>query len=208
MNLPFILFKFREELREIWTPVQQLQQILQIVYSARITENDLVRFGNLTQSYLESYKNVFNTHLRPKHHLLLHYARVMRAMGPVMLFSVMRMESKHQFFKRVSQKTKNFINLKHTMAQQHQESLSLVGSAYVDQIEMSKKSTPFEFCADFDLNENILMQMFTRTMLEEATIVNSLQINNIKYKPDFLIKFDNVICEIKKIIVCKNRFGL
>lgn len=208
INLPFILFKFREKLREYWAPYEYLQQILQIVSSNFIHEIDILRLENTVQLYLEAFKTTFQTHLRPKHHLLTHYVRVIRAMGPVASFWVMRMESKHQIFKHKAQQTKNFINLKKTMAQHHQENLCLSGLAYMDDIEASKKTSPLECCSVYQMYESTFKQVFTTETIEGASVLNSLRINNIKYRPNFLIIIDNMLCEIDKIIMHSNQFWI
>lgn len=43
----------------------------------------------------------FVGHLKPKMHYLLHYERIIRLFGPVILFSTMRYESKHRELKHV-----------------------------------------------------------------------------------------------------------
>lgn len=205
-SLPFILFKYRQKLHKIWSPVESLLQILQIVSSASVNESDVKRLEILVQSYLEDYKKIFNENLRPKHHFLLHYARVIRSMGPVIWFWVMRMESKHQFFKRVAQKTKNYINLKKTMAEQHQEKVYFAGFVYKDEIVVGKRVIPMESLREYKKYEDTISQVFTMTMIEEASIVNSLQINSIKYKSNYLLVCDNAFCEIEHIVMHENRF--
>ncbi|XP_055308672.1 uncharacterized protein LOC129572687 [Sitodiplosis mosellana] len=205
-NLPFILFKFREQLHEIWKPVELLLQILQIVSSYSITDKDIERLETLIHSYLEAYKTIFNEHLRPKHHFLLHYVRVIRSMGPVVWFWVMRIESKHQFFKQVAQKTKNYINLKKTMAEQHQAKVFLAGFVYKDEFIVGKKKLPMGSWSDYEKYEDAVGQVFTADMIEEAQIVNSLQINNTKYKSNYLIEHDNMFCEIDYIVIHKNSY--
>lgn len=116
IHLPFILFKFKEKLINVWKPVECLLRMFHIIKSVHITENDIQALEKLTQEHMELFKEQFNTHLRPKHHLILHYASVIRSMGPVIYLWVMRMEAKHQYFNRVAQNTKNFVNLKKTLA--------------------------------------------------------------------------------------------
>lgn len=205
-NLPYILFKFRDKLQSVWTPVETLQQILQIVYSDSIKETDLTKLETLVHEFLEAFKQLFCVNLRPKHHFLLHYVRVIRMMGPVLFFWVMRMEAKHQFFKRVAQKTKNFINLKKSMAYQHQEWLYLAGNAYTDDIKVSKKVNSLRLSIDCETYGDVLKEVFSETMIGEALVINSVQINNNKCKPNSLILFGSEICEIEHIVTHSNQF--
>lgn len=141
INIPFILHKYQAKLNKIWTPVEALLQIVQIITSSSIDDIDLKRLETLIHMHLDSFIELFGGGLKPKHHLLLHYIRVIRAMGPVVFLWVMRMEAKHQFFKRIAQRTKFFVNLKKTMAQQHQETMYLAQSPYLDEVNVSKKMT-------------------------------------------------------------------
>lgn len=208
INIPFILYKYQSKLNEIWTPVEALLQIVQIIKSTSINDNDLVRLTTLIHKYLDSFIKLFGGGLKPKHHLLLHYVRVIRAMGPVTFFWVMRMEAKHQFFKRIAQRTKNFVNLKKTMAQQHQEAMYLAQSPYTDEISVSKKMTPIGCSIDYNTYQNTLRRVLTMNMLDETFVVNSIQINGIKYKSDYLIVYENTIYLIDHVIMHKNQFWI
>lgn len=84
--------------------------------SHEINETDLERLSTLITTHLQCYMLYFGTNLKPKHHFLTHYTGVIRSLGPVIKFWAMRMEAKHQFFKRIVYKTNNFINIKKTLA--------------------------------------------------------------------------------------------
>lgn len=106
LHLPFILFQFKDEVKSIWLAVESLLQIIQILLSDEICEDDLKRLSQLVTKHLEYYQLFFGQQLKPKHHFLLHYERVIRAMGPVVKFWAMRMEAKHQYFKQLVRQTK------------------------------------------------------------------------------------------------------
>lgn len=179
-------------------------QILQIVHSYSITESEIKRLEELVGLYLEDYKNKFNENLRPKHHFLLHYARVIRSMGPVIWFWVMRMESKHQFFKRIAQKTSNFINLKKTMAEKHQEKVYL--DSFIKLKLWLEKKIPIDCCNEYEKYEDTIKQVITESMIEEVSIVNSIEINNIKFKTNYLFEYNGKLHEIDYIVAHKNTF--
>lgn len=109
IHIPFILFKFKSELHDVWKPIQTLLEILQTVYSHKINENDLTRLDGLVHEHLSSFINSFEENLKPKHHFLLHYSKVIRSIGPVIFLWAMRMEAKHQFFKDIARRTKKSI---------------------------------------------------------------------------------------------------
>lgn len=115
-HIPFILFKFKTRLEPIWLVIETLLQITQILMSDEINESDLERLSGLIATHLQCYQSYFGQPLKPKQHFLTHYVGIIRSMGPVIKFWAMRMEAKHQYFKRVAQTTKNFVNIKKTLA--------------------------------------------------------------------------------------------
>lgn len=56
-------------------------------------------------------------------HYLIHYPRLLLLYGPLSKLSCMRFEVKHQYFKSVARKTRNFKNLSATLSRRHQLSL-------------------------------------------------------------------------------------
>lgn len=216
INMPFILFQHKENLLDVWQPLSTLLQIMQIVFSFKITESDLIRLEVLITDYLSSYIGCFNKHLRPKQHLLLHYPRVFRKMGPVIFMWVMRMESKHQVLKQIAQSTKNFINLKKTMAMKHQEKQFFAEFSYADEISISKKTYSIFHDQIYEIYQQILYEHFTEKDISDIIMVNSVKLNSFKYKRGYLISHASNFSEINHIIMlekkiwflCNNEYGI
>lgn len=76
------------------------------------------------QAYLEFHTRLFPNKMKPKHHFLIHYPRVLEKVGVLQTISSMRYESKHRKLKKIAQSTENRINVCHTIALQHQLCLS------------------------------------------------------------------------------------
>ncbi|CAN8009013.1 unnamed protein product [Ixodes pacificus] len=53
-------------------------------------------------------------------HYLIHYPRSIRLYGSLSKLSSMRFEAKHQYFKSLAKKTRNFINICRTLSTRHQ----------------------------------------------------------------------------------------
>ena len=70
----------------------------------------------LISEYLIELNCLFPNIMKPKHHHLLHYPRVMAEMGPLSALSSMRFESKHREGKNVSKNANCRINICHTIA--------------------------------------------------------------------------------------------
>lgn len=120
VNLPFILFDVKDELKEIWICIQTLLKIMQILFSNSIRESDVQTLEEAIESHLENYIDIFKKKMKPKHHMLTHYPTIIRNSGPVKDFWMMRMEAKHKFFTEHTKKMKNFIDITKTLALKHQ----------------------------------------------------------------------------------------
>lgn len=200
-NLPFILYPYKTQLKDVWGAVETLLQIMHIVFSPKITENDIKRLTELVESHLKITIEIFKVNLLPKHHLLLHYPRTIRACGPVHLMSTLRMEAKHRFFTDIANRTNNFINIYKTMAYKHQEMIYLAGFTYFDDIEPSATETFFGHCDDFDTYKDILAdKFFDIENLFDLKAIKSLRFNNFKYKCGLLIQIETKFIEINYVV--------
>lgn len=139
LHLPFILYRFKDQLKPIWlAAIETMLKIIQILLSDEIEEPDLKILNEMIINHLQCYQAFFDLPLKPKHHFLLHYVSVIRAMGPVVKFWAMRMEAKHQYFKQLVNHTKQFVNIKKTLAYKHQEQLFGIATPFKDDVELGK----------------------------------------------------------------------
>lgn len=194
--IPFILNEYRNELDDIWIIVKTLLQILEIVYSEEIKENDLIHLESELKCHTEFIVEVAKKDLIPKHHLLLHYPRVIRVMGPAIFTSTMRLEAKHQELKSITKKTNNFINLNKTIAQKHQIAMCLKENKYVDEIEAGNIIGSFEESDEFENYKS--HNVFTSE--ENYLLIKSLQVNHLFYKPGLLLLYQSHFLEINQIL--------
>lgn len=135
-NLPFILYRYRahSKLKDAWQCVQTLIQICEIVNSYEITESEVQRLEKTIDSHLKLFKDTFGAHLTPKMHFLLHYGNIIRKVGPLRHFSMLRYDAKHRTFKNFRNATNNFMNINKTLAYKHQQMMCVRGFAYNDEI--------------------------------------------------------------------------
>lgn len=209
-NIPFILFQHKNKLKPIWTLVQSLLQILEIVFSDEIHESDLHRLESEIECHTKFIVNVLKKNLIPKHHLLLHYPRVIRTMGPVIYMSAMRLEAKHQELKAIAQKTNNFVNLNKTIAEKHQMSMCLKGNKYYDEIEPGKELMIFEESDNFENYKSCTALEFEGNKI----LIKSLKVNNSVFKSGLLLLYESNFFEINSILrssenyffLCDNSF--
>lgn len=137
-NLPFIIMEYQEKLSNAWKPLTTLLSIMQIIYSTKITESNILKLEDLISDHLIELKHVFNDRLIFKHHILLHYPTVIRTMGPPIHTTMMRIEAKHKIFTDLARKTQNFMNITKTLANRHQEHTCQSKFNFSDQIEIPK----------------------------------------------------------------------
>lgn len=93
----------------------KLVQILDILLSKSFTDATINLVETLIQQHHEFYVNFFKLKLKPKHHLMLHYARIIRHSGPPINFWCMRAEGKHKELKSYAKNTTSRVNLPYSI---------------------------------------------------------------------------------------------
>lgn len=142
-HIPFILRNFENQLMDVWECMISLQKILQILYTQKITEQDLTTLNAAIVNHLNDIRRLFRVKLLPKHHNLTHYVSVIRAIGPLRIHSTIRFEAKHQQFKQFAKNNKNFKDLTKTLAFKHQNQIRRAVRNFdiVEKVSFSGKET-------------------------------------------------------------------
>ena len=78
----------------------------------------------LVTEHHELYMRLFKTHLKPKHHFLVHYARALRNLGPLCQVWGMRFEGKNLETKFVAQTCRSRIYICKSLALRHMFSMA------------------------------------------------------------------------------------
>lgn len=174
----------------------------------------------LIETHLNAIIEKLNVKLKPKHHILTHYPRVIRSMGPVIHTWMMRMENKHQIFTSKiffndmyrfakyfpihwniyffiiakAKLNKNYKNVTKSLSKFHQQSSLHNGFSFEDTIEASK------------IKSKIIDETFKRViernnlLLDRFYSIKSLHYNSFHYMEGFMLLTDNVFYEILTII--------
>lgn len=183
-HFPFICAKMKsnEELRAVWKNVETLARISQIIHSTVIDRDNLNELEEAVSHLLLSIQTDFSAHLIPKLHNLLHYARIVRSMGPVVYMNTIRYESKHKVLKEIVNQSPNFENICKTIALRHQQNISLSDFGLKDAIKAGSKSLlNVQDCEE----DGFLTDILHNNCLVQ--IINFLHVNNYKYKKGFFI---------------------
>lgn len=100
----------------VWKLYLVLRDILSIVTSKTVHCRTYELLANLVSEHHELYLQCFKDTLKPKHHFMVHYPRMLMMVGPTGLISSMRYESYHKKFKNVANVINCRINLLTTFA--------------------------------------------------------------------------------------------
>lgn len=98
-----------------WDLLICLRELLLIVFRKNYHVASLKYLENLIETHNNLYLDLSKSHLKPKFHFLLHYTRVLKNIGPIVLINSMRFEAKHQPFKKVGYNSCNRINILKTL---------------------------------------------------------------------------------------------
>lgn len=200
LHMPFIFANYKDIIPHEWSAMIDLISIIRIVFSNRITTNDPNNLNNAVNRHL-CFIISTGRHLLPKHHMITHYAEVIRRMGPIVKMWMMRYESKHKVFTDIAHRTQNFINLPKTLAFKHQMKQAFMDQTYLDQIEESKTKYKITKAKNYDQYKNNLNAL----NIECTEALKFLIHNSNNYRPGLMIILD---CECFEIIHVLSRDGV
>lgn len=120
--LPYILGDIidMEVCKQKWELVTSVLDIMDVVFSPKLTFQSVESLKKLTKRYLDIKLKVYEEHLIPKDHFVVYWKRIFKRMGPLYSLWCMRLEGKHNYFKNVAKKYNNFKDIARTLADQHQ----------------------------------------------------------------------------------------
>lgn len=204
MHLPFILSEYRhnEELGRVWICVETLLEIVQIIHSYVNSEDDINILEQLVSKHLNNVKDCFQVNLTPKHHLMTHYGRIIRTMGPLIQMNMIRFEAKHKTLKSYLQNTNNHMNLPKHIAKKHQNAMSRNPGSYED-IFLNGKKTLLDI--NFVQNNiNLLQNLLVNG--DQIYCVQWCRINEFRYAPHLFILYNQFMFELEKILFIDSEF--
>ena len=113
--------KIMEPNDDYWQLFLKLQQIIELVCAPQISEAQIAVLNNIVDEYLEDRFCLFpDDRMKPKHHFIKHYARLILEHGPLIRSWTMRYESRHTYFKQCTRRLQNFKKLCCTLSERHQ----------------------------------------------------------------------------------------
>lgn len=197
-----------EELKNICRLIVLLNQIMNIIFAPKITEDMVKQLVVLIKQHHQLYLLVNpGSGLKPKHHFMVHYPSIIRKMGPLILLWCMRFEGKHLPFKKLAQSTQNFVNICKTFAFRHQEAF------YFNERNFQVETTNLSYAKETDTEyfKHLLSTGFPEDKISFLTKITTSETFKKGYfvctgkdkKTDLLI-----FNEIKEIFLFKNEVYL
>lgn len=123
-------------------------------------------------------------------------------MGPLVLMSMFRYESKHRVFKKFANNTNNFKNINKTLAIKHQQHLSTSEYSFTDSFQRTALVTvSTRFIAE---NKILIDSKWGHKLIHQS---KHLQFNSFQYSKDLIIIHNNALYKIRKIIFCENVYS-
>ncbi len=118
-NISLMIGDFVPKNDKFWPCITMLRNIMNVTFSTQFQVEVPDFLQTLITEYLTKLTEL-GLSLRPKHHYMLHYSRIMRLMGPLGKLSSMRYESKHRINKIIANATTSRLNICKTIAIKNQ----------------------------------------------------------------------------------------
>lgn len=124
MHLPFIFHDINSKVPLLWAGVINLINTINIIFSTKISKEDLERLQREIEAHLKCILEVYKESLTPKHHIMTHYPTVIEQIGPIIHTWSMRFEAKQKYFNKMSSGSGNYINICKSLSQRHQQMIA------------------------------------------------------------------------------------
>lgn len=103
-----------------WILFLKLRGVVEMTVSPALHESVMHQCSFIISEYLQLLQNLFPCSMKPKHHFLIHYPRVILQSGSLWNMNCMRFESKHREAKITSKTSISRVNVCSTIAKKHQ----------------------------------------------------------------------------------------
>lgn len=122
-----IMFGAKLKYNKLYLHFCLLVEIFRDLNDFSLKETKLQKIQKNIEKYLSNWKlfydcesNTERFSIIPKQHFMIHYPNAIREFGPPSTYSTMRFESKHSYFKRLSNEIHNKRNITYSLSKRHQ----------------------------------------------------------------------------------------
>ncbi|CAH0392859.1 unnamed protein product [Bemisia tabaci] len=203
--LPLILGDYVPEDDEVWSILLKLREITDLLMAPALQTQCAELMQLLIQEHHEIYLKVTKSHLKFKHHCLLHYPTFFLRHGPLRHVWTMRFEGKNKVYKTIAYAIASRRNVEKSVSIKHQLYFSdLISSQSLvkESIEYGLSTTiRLNDLAHYKINEKIARSGLPHSLLS----VSWVEINST-FKPSMMvlndISDDNpIFAEIEEILI-------
>lgn len=190
----------------VWKFYLKTVEVVDLVYLTCFTDSDLLKLELSISEMNEMYKGLFKQTLKPKHHNLTHYPRLIQWFGPLRYISSIRYEAKHRIVKSYTKNTTSRKNVSFSIGrklQYHFANIFLNGSGgLTDRLEYNNTSNLILSAQDFFglIEKSSLLNELAYTKICE---VESLTMNGVFFSNNLFIPEKNDKNEIEVFQIFK-----
>lgn len=181
LNCSLILGELILRKKKYWKLYLLLRQIVSLTLQTTMSNEDIKTLSNLIKQHHILYVKLFSNTLKPKHHHMVHYPRIMENTGPLCHTWTMRFEAKHRPLKQSAITSNNRINLPFTIAIKQQLCMS----------EMFLNRVGFKEIPIYEKiqnqNERPIVQIKDSRIIEGFHQIKNFTSNGIKYDVDTVV---------------------
>ncbi|XP_076283963.1 uncharacterized protein LOC143210722 [Lasioglossum baleicum] len=175
---------------EVWEIYIFLRKIVSIVMCRKVNEKNIDTLTKLITEHHKLYCQVFQEQLKFKHHILLHYPRIMRTTGPIKYMSSARFEAKHKELKATAKVITSRCNPSYTLAIKQQLLLNyrfISRKGFCQRLDVGPTMCDIlKNVKDYDDFKSVI----PTELVTSLKAVSWAQINGTKYKPHMVIKIN------------------
>lgn len=204
--LPFLIgHKIPDEDLKHFELLIKLMKIVEISFSPQLNEFIICKLEEHIYYHHMMFKQLFpNKNMINKHHHLTHYPQTIRTKGPTLLYSCLRFESKHYLFKKQIYVSQNYINLPKSLAKRQ----SLNQSFNIYNTLFNKKSIEIisgrNSLIVHSAAKDLILEIYPN--LEHVYLINSVKLNNVEYRKQFVIIQDSNYSVFPNFIIIEEIF--
>lgn len=186
----------------VWELYTVFVKLLDILMQNSLSQDEVQSINELVEKNHKLYTGIFEVDLKPKHHFMIHYANLIRQIGPLKNMYVLKQEMFHRVLKRYINQSYNRRNLPKSVL--IKESLKFASRLLDNRgytiSQFSKEKGNKLLIKPFILKE--IKLLLTGEEFKQISYVKEIYFKNILYKVDSVIPLNNFEQHAFYMVVC------
>lgn len=150
--------------------------LVDIIFNNEFSNSDLICLDAIVIEHNQMYLNLLNDTLKPQHHFLVQFSRIIKESGPIKYLWGMRFEGKHEQLKAYAKNIQPSRNV----------CLSLAIKSSFKFSHLIQNSNWFETCLTFGTNSNTKYKLDIQTYFQ-SIIINELSLTENVYSTKTIV---------------------